>query len=257
MLDQLVESASTRKKRGRWPYFTTTAAIWMMALTMIVATGIFAYDARLGDQYEKLTIVAPPAPASPKAPRSKTRPRTGKSQTPTKVQPGQIVPDNITLPPRTISNMPVTSDIVGPANVGDRSDLPYNPAGGDSNSPFRGGSDSSIPVPPPPPDRQTPEKAAPVETALRRTSTILQGSAIRKVEPPYSRMAIQVGAKGAVVVEVTIDERGNCVSARALSGHPLLRDVSVRAALGWKWKPTILNGVPVKVIGTITFNFQP
>jgi protein TonB len=61
---------------------------------------------------------------------------------------------------------------------------------------------------------------------------------------------------GAVVVEVTIDEQGNVAAARVLSGHPLLRDVCLSAARAWKWRPTMLNGSPVKVIGTITFNFQ-
>jgi len=46
------------------------------------------------------------------------------------------------------------------------------------------------------------------------------------------------------------------ISARAISGHPLLKDAAVNAARGWKFSPTMLTGVPVKVIGTITFNFN-
>jgi tetratricopeptide (TPR) repeat protein len=52
-----------------------------------------------------------------------------------------------------------------------------------------------------------------------------------------------------------LDEEGNVMAARAISGHPLLKDSAVAAATGWKFKPTTLSGVPVKVIGTITFNF--
>jgi protein TonB len=59
-----------------------------------------------------------------------------------------------------------------------------------------------------------------------------------------------------VVVEVTVDEAGNVISARPISGHPLLKDAAVAAAKGWKFSPTMLTGVPVKVIGTITFNFN-
>ena len=58
------------------------------------------------------------------------------------------------------------------------------------------------------------------------------------------------------MVEVTVDEQGNVISARALSGHPLLKDAATNAAKGWKFSPTMLTGVPVKVIGTITFNFN-
>jgi protein TonB len=62
---------------------------------------------------------------------------------------------------------------------------------------------------------------------------------------------------GAVVVEITIDEEGNVISARAMSGHPLLKDAAVAAARSWKFRPTMLSGQAVKVIGTITFNFTP
>jgi TonB family protein len=58
-----------------------------------------------------------------------------------------------------------------------------------------------------------------------------------------------------VVVEVVVDRTGMVSSARALSGHALLREAAVAAALQWQWKPTLLSGVPVQVVGTITFNF--
>jgi periplasmic protein TonB len=61
---------------------------------------------------------------------------------------------------------------------------------------------------------------------------------------------------GTVVVEVTVDEEGSVLSARPLSGPPLLQDAAVAAAKGWRFKPTLLGGLPVKVIGTITFNFH-
>jgi len=38
--------------------------------------------------------------------------------------------------------------------------------------------------------------------------------------------------------------------------HPLLRDAPVEAARGWVFTPTVIQGFPVKVIGTITFNFR-
>ncbi len=35
----------------------------------------------------------------------------------------------------------------------------------------------------------------------------------------------------------------------------MLKDAAVAAARGWRLSPTLLQCVPVKVIGTITFNF--
>jgi protein TonB len=72
--------------------------------------------------------------------------------------------------------------------------------------------------------------------------------------PPLARAA---RISGSVVVEVMIDEVGNVISARALSGHPLLKDAAVDAARQWQFAPTLLSGAAVKVIGTLTFNFEP
>ena len=56
--------------------------------------------------------------------------------------------------------------------------------------------------------------------------------------------------------EVTVDEEGDVLTARALQGHPLLKSAAERAALGWRFTPTRLLGEPVRVVGTITFNFH-
>lgn len=79
---------------------------------------------------------------------------------------------------------------------------------------------------------------------------------MRKIEPTYPALAKAARVTGSVVVEITIDENGNVISAVPLSGHPLLKNAAAEAARGWKFAPTKLSGVPVKVIGTITFNFQ-
>ena len=90
---------------------------------------------------------------------------------------------------------------------------------------------------------------------IRKSGGVLQGSAIKRVEPVYPPLAKAAQVSGAVVVELTLDEEGNVIAARAISGHPLLKDSAVAAATEWKFNPTTLSGVPVKVIGTITFNF--
>lgn len=58
-----------------------------------------------------------------------------------------------------------------------------------------------------------------------------------------------------VTVQVLVDEGGNVVSARAVSGHPLLQQSAVSAARQAKFSPTMLSGQPVKVTGVITYNF--
>src|SRR5215831_19284041 len=102
---------------------------------------------------------------------------------------------------------------------------------------------------------QQPEQSLEAPKIIRKSGGVLQGSATRRVEPTYPPLAKAAHISGAVVVEVTIDESGDVISAKPISGHPLLKDAAVQAAQGWKFAETKLQGVPVKVIGTITFSF--
>ena len=90
---------------------------------------------------------------------------------------------------------------------------------------------------------------------IRKSGGVFQGSATRRVEPTYPPLAKAARISGSVVVEVTVGEQGDVISARAISGHPLLKDSAVAAAREWTFEQTKLEGVPVKVIGTVTFNF--
>jgi TonB family protein len=84
---------------------------------------------------------------------------------------------------------------------------------------------------------------------------VLNGKAISLPVPEYPAIAAQAGATGTVVVQVTIDETGSVISARAVSGHPLLQSSAVAAAQQARFSPTSLMGEPVKVTGVITYNF--
>ncbi len=86
---------------------------------------------------------------------------------------------------------------------------------------------------------------------------VLNGKAISLPKPPYPPIARQAKAAGTVVVKVLVDEKGNVVSAQAVSGHPLLQAASVSVARQAKFSPTKLAGKPVKVSGVITYSFTP
>ncbi len=91
---------------------------------------------------------------------------------------------------------------------------------------------------------------------IRKAGGVLQGSATKRVGPSYPPAARAAGVHGAVVVEVTVNEAGKVISARTISGPSELRAASEEAAKGWEFSPTMLSGIPVRVIGTITFNFN-
>ena len=84
---------------------------------------------------------------------------------------------------------------------------------------------------------------------------VLTGDAIRKVQPPYPPEAKFKRVSGSIFVKIEIDETGAVTDAKIICGGGILADVSREAALEWRFKPSILNGQPVKVRGILTFNF--
>ncbi|MFN7949386.1 MAG: energy transducer TonB [Blastocatellia bacterium] len=84
---------------------------------------------------------------------------------------------------------------------------------------------------------------------------VLQGNAIRKVQPAYPSVAKAAGVQGAVQVTVTVNENGEVTNTNITSGHPLLSEAATEAARQWKFKPTIKDGSPVRTQGVLTFNF--
>lgn len=75
-------------------------------------------------------------------------------------------------------------------------------------------------------------------------------------KPQYVEEAKSAKASGKVDVAVKIDEQGNVVDAKAISGNKLLWESAVEAAKKAKFEPTLVNGKPVKVDGIISYNFK-
>jgi periplasmic protein TonB len=59
-----------------------------------------------------------------------------------------------------------------------------------------------------------------------------------------------------VIIEATIDERGNVARAQVLKSIPLLDEAALTAVRQWKFTPTRLNGVAVPIVMTVTVNFK-
>jgi TonB family protein len=84
---------------------------------------------------------------------------------------------------------------------------------------------------------------------------VLNGTAISLPSPSYPEAARRLRIAGLVTVEVIVDETGKVISAVALNGPSVLRDVAVQAALRARFSPTKLSGQPVKVSGMINYKF--
>jgi TonB family protein len=114
------------------------------------------------------------------------------------------------------------------------------------------------PPPEPPPNRpQSPPPSLNQPQSIQQVvDKVLEGNAITRVEPIYPPTARMMKAFGTVRVQVTISETGSVIDAKAISGHQALRSAAVDAAYKWVFKPTTVNGEPIKVQGALTFNFR-
>jgi TonB family protein len=128
--------------------------------------------------------------------------------------------------------------------------LPFGDSGPLDNS--RGGFGDAV-APPPPPVVPT----QPVQkTPLRPHSGIKPPQRLVNVAPVYPVVALSARKEGIVIIDATIDEQGNVTETRILRSIPLLDEAAVAAVRQWKFSPTLLNGVPVPIVMTVTVNFK-
>ena len=104
--------------------------------------------------------------------------------------------------------------------------------------------DKCCPPPPPPPP-------APVRVG----GNIKQPQKVRDVKPTYPGIAQSARVQGVVIIEATIGPDGKVKDAKVLRSIALLDQAALDAVRQWEFTPTLLNGVPVPVIMTVTGNF--
>jgi protein TonB len=85
---------------------------------------------------------------------------------------------------------------------------------------------------------------------------ILNGKALSLPQPMYPDVARRMRVGGTVAVEVIIDVNGKVIAAKAVKGPAMLMQAAELAAKQAKFTPTLLSGQPVKIAGTINYNFN-
>jgi protein TonB len=262
MFDHLVESSARHEDSGRkgW-FFLGTLVIYAVLAVVVGAAGIMGYDDYMDTtNLADLKLITPVVvEEQAPVPQQKAEPQ---KQTQVKVeQQVATVREFVTDRPEVVQKgTSVTREGQSPPVPGAvKGKVDYIPPSG--GSPFgdpnaSGPAVSSAPQPvvsdepPPPPPKPTPTpRRAPI------SGGVLNGKAISLPKPPYPPIARAARAAGTVTVQVTIDESGKVISARAVGGHPLLQQAAVQAAYGARFSPTQLSGQPVKVTGVITYNF--
>lgn len=258
MFDNLVESNSHKDDISRkGSFILATALIYGVLIAAFGIAGVLLYDAHLSEQeLELTTLVAPvPVPQQQKEPEQKQEAKPQKVEQNVDIRKELVAAvDESRLPPKEISAKasdvpPVrrgVTTMVGGDNSNAAAPMPAGPGAGTVvTAPAKV---NIADEPPPPASTPTPPRA-PI------SGGVLNGKAINLPKPAYPPIARAAHAAGTVVVQVLIDENGNVVSAKAVSGHPLLQAVAVAAARQARFSPTKLSGQPVKVTGVIQYNF--
>ena len=260
MFDNLVESGSHKQDLSRKGSFLLgTVAIYAVIGISLLVAGILYAPAYLDAQDLELTTLVAPVPVPQQAnepekqqeakPQTKDQNVDVRKELIADVSESRVAPKEISAKASDIP--PVrrgVTTVLG--NESSNAAVPINAGPGTGTGIGTGQPRVNIEgePPPPPPPQPTPPRA-PI------SGGVLNGKAISLPKPNYPPIARQAHASGTVVVQVTIDENGNVISAHAVSGHPLLQAVAVAAARGARFSPTKLSGQPVKVTGVITYNF--
>lgn len=93
--------------------------------------------------------------------------------------------------------------------------------------------------------------------AAQTVGKIQEPRKVRNVPPVYPVTSKNRGLQGVVIVEATISETGCVNSIRVLRSVGAELDLSaIDAVSGWAYTPTLLDGIPVPVIMTVTVNFR-
>ncbi len=176
------------------------------------------------DEIEYITTKLPPPPPPPERRPTELKPVDNRNAAPL------TAPDTITPEP---AFAPEPFEVASPGL-------------------FVGGDNLDRVLAPPPIVAPAPSPQEP----LRVGGTIRQPQKVRNVDPVYPQMAILARVEGVVIIEATIGANGRLIDARVLRGHHMLDKPALDAVLQWEFTPTLLNGVPVPVIMTVTVQFK-
>jgi protein TonB len=246
-LKALLEAGTTRTVRRSPLEWAAATGLHIVILATLIIVPLYTTETIQLRNYEETPLVTPPAPPPPPPPAGRpvaphiTSTRQNLTYTLGKVSAPTSIPKTVSL----------DSAAAAPDLGGIEGGVPGGVAGGQLGGSLGGvigGTGTSVPIPPP----QQPA----TKRIVRVGSSLKAPRQTFSVQPEYPVLARQTRLSGTVVVNAVIDEHGNVVGARALSGHPLLIPAALKAVLQWKYEPTLLNGTPVAVEMDVTVHFN-
>lgn len=256
MFENLVESGShSEDLKRKGSFLMGFALVYVVLIVVGLVAGIWWASANIDAQTLELTALIAPVPVQQQQQKQEAKPEKVeitknvdvRKELIADVSRADLVPKEVSAKASDIP--PVRKGVVTMIGGSNSNAIaPVAPGAGTGNIISGPAKVDVAEAPPPPPPKPTPPKA-PI------SGGVLNGKAVRLVQPPYPAIARSAHASGQVRVQIVIDENGNVISATPVSGHPLLQGAAAAAARQSKFTPTKLSGMPVKVSGVIIYNF--
>lgn len=250
MFDRFIDSREAGVAAKKSITLIVSLTIHVVLIVSAIILPLLFPDAVAGSIQRLNFLVAPPSPPAP-PPAPPPEATAGRI-------PRTVVDDAFQAPvevPREIlmgmdEALPLDSLIAGiPGGV--PGGIPGGVPDGVIDGVIRGAPASMDPLPPPP----VPAQVKPPQT-VRVGGRVQRARLIRQVRPRYPVLAVQARIQGTVILEAIISELGSVEDLRVIEGHPLLIRRALEAVRQWRYEPTVLNGVPVRVVTRITVRFN-
>ena len=232
----LVEGDSiqeSRARRSKQRALLLSISVQMLLLAALVLFPLFSKGENIASRVFVPTVPYSPARA-PDRQRTIAQPRRGRTE-PCRFCPPRSIPNRIVM--QDSSRLDEVMTLVGTGIPGapDGQQIP-----GLLGTPGSGGQ----PAPPVTPSRP--------KERLKISAPVQQAMLIRRVEPIYPPLGMQLRREGRVELHAIISTDGAIQSLEVITGDPLFIQSALSAVREWRYRPTILDGQPIEVDTHIT-----
>jgi protein TonB len=238
LFEDLIESDVVKHKTSQGKTTMVSVVLHAVLLLLILVVPLLMSD-EIPDPtsvvkaffVEPAAAPPPPPPPPPPAPKAAVQPKV-------MPKPVEVNPQQFTAPVEVPQEIRPEE-----TNLGFEGGVPGGVEGGVPGG-VVGGVVGGLPDAPPP------------VQAVRVGGQIKEPKKLKDIKPTYPDIAKQARVQGIVILECTISPQGKVTDVKVLRGIPLLDQAAVDAVKQWVYTPTLLNGVPVPVIMTVTVNFK-
>lgn len=245
--EALLENSSTRQRRSPLDWAISFLVHFTILILLLFVPLYFSQGIDM-KRLETTLLVAPMPPMAPAPP-----PPVAASVAHTMhAAPKVFTPGKITAPTFIPKAVPTASTDAAPPEEAFNSPIGGVPGGipGGQIGGITGGMPSVAAPMAPTPVAEKPRGPVRVGGLVKPPRLIFGPPAV------YPTLAAQGHVHGVVVIDAVIDEHGNVVQEKVVSGHPLLLQAAMRAVSERKYEPTILDGEPTPVDLRVEVNFQ-